>query len=82
MPPIGKNGERNKAPWVVPFWAVSSSEKQSDANMALKYVKHVVHDTVVVMVPTLVNTKPLQAGEVLTWYSKVIEEPRQKKMKV
>ena len=82
VPPIGKNGERNKAPWVVPFWAVSSSEKQSDANMALKYVKHVVHDTVAVMVPTLVNTKPLQAGEVLTWYSKVIEEPSQKKMKV
>ena len=59
VPPCNAQGVKNKAPWVVAFWAVQESDSP---NMKLTYARVEVGNFTV-CVPTLVNTKERTLGE-------------------
>ena len=67
--PLDKDGKDNNNAWVCPFWMVGLVKEEAAANMDLVYEKVVVHK-VDVRIPILTNTKPLAAGEELTWVRK------------
>ena len=67
--PLDKDGKDNNNAWVCPFWMVGLVKEEAAANMDLVYEKVVVHK-VDVRIPILTNTKPLVAGEELTWVRK------------
>ena len=69
--PLDKYGNENKAPWVVPFWLISSAsdDDEEPANMKLRH-DHVDVIGWKVSVPVLQNTKALSIGDVLRWDKK------------
>ena len=66
--PMNSQGEKNKAPWVVPFWIVTSAEEK-DANMTFTHIKKEV-EGYTIYVPMLKNLKPLTSGTELKWNRK------------
>ena len=70
VPPLNPQGEANEKPWVAPFWVVAKAEKPDDINMALQFIEEKVSSDITVWVPILVNTKPLSAGDALSWDSR------------
>jgi hypothetical protein len=66
VPPLGQNGEVNKNPWVCAMFHVPGSQKDGRPNLGVKCCPHMV-GTVEVKIPILVNIKPLQKGDELSW---------------
>ena len=62
-PPFNHAGDKNKMPWVVPFWYVPIVTK--DGNMEIYYESVTVTDITVKM-PVMRNTVELKAGDKVT----------------
>jgi len=67
VPPIGKNGEPNKLPFVSPFWHVRIVDQARQATMSLEW-RSVAIAGVDCNVPCLTNKRDLKPGDELTWY--------------
>ena len=65
-PPLNSKGERNKLPWVAPFWHVPGVAKGQNANMALKVLEKDIAG-IVVKVPLLVNIRVVDESSESTW---------------
>ena len=69
VPPVGKDNQESKAPWVAPFWLVQGCEAEDEANMILKH-ETVVVGCISVAVPVLVNSRSVKADTTLCWKKK------------
>ena len=74
VPPIGKNGEPNKLPFVSPFWHVRNVAQAKQATMELAW-RSVSVAGVCCQVPFLTNKRELKVGDELTWHHVDSAEP-------
>ena len=71
------------APWVHPFWRITTSTDEKEVNMKLTTKEAPDESEVKVKVPVLMNTKKISTGDQLLYYSSakdgVAEKPQKKK---
>ena len=67
VPPVGKNGEPNKLPFVSPFWHVRNVDQAKEATMSLTW-RSVNVAGVDCHVPVLTNRRDFKVGDELTWH--------------
>ena len=79
VPPLNKDGEQNKTPWVCPFWLVGEPDGAVRGNMQMHFETVQVHD-LEIKVPVLTNNKKLTVNEHLLWNKS--DAPSAKKRKV
>ena len=66
VPPVGATGEPNKHVWVCVMWHGPGSQKGDRRNLAVKCCHRMI-GSVEVKIPVLINIKPLEVADELSW---------------